>query len=470
MKAVKYGILILTVLLGALMPAAHALRVQGLFQALAWIAPLPFLPARRGFIRRGCQLMLLGGALVTVNTMFQIIAEYQRMGRPWHLSAWTLSGAALLSLLAAWALEHPFFATSRHPGRTDIEPSPKPASRQPEPVPLTPSSMPPQPSSVTGASLFAGILAFLGLAMVQLNVRPPMLLAERFLYGAGWLEAALLALYAGFVAEALATPGRSSRTRRRIWGFFSFVFFAQLALGLAGFDRFLMSGALHLPVPALIVAGPLYRGEGFFMLILFAATVLLAGPAWCSHLCYIGAWDCAMAFRKKRPAVIPAWVRRSRILLACVVFATAISLRILGVPAYWAVLFGAGFGLLGVGVMIFASRRAGVMTHCTGYCPMGLLSGLWGKLSPWRLRIRDCTQCGSCAAVCRYDALRPADLAARRPGISCSLCLDCVDRCPKSEMGLTFFGRATLAGIPARALFAGLLAALHAVFLGVARL
>ena len=45
-----------------------------------------------------------------------------------------------------------------------------------------------------------------------------------------------------------------------------------------------MTGKLHLPVPALIVAGPVYRGSVGFMLILFLCTILLVGPAWCSHL------------------------------------------------------------------------------------------------------------------------------------------------------------------------------------------
>jgi len=458
MKTVKYGILILAVILGALIPAAHAFRWQGLPVALAWLVPVLFLLTRRDFVRRACQILMLAGVLATVYSMAQFIAERQAMGIAWHRLAWILSGAALLPALAAWALEHPLFA----------------AFRKPVLVPLTPSAMSSSLGySTTGASLLACVLTFAGLAMVmaQRNIPAPMLLAERFLHGAGWIETVLLALYAGFVAKALATPGRSPRVRRRIWGLFSLVFFGQLALGLAGFERFLMTGTLHLPVPALIVAGPLYRGAGFFMLILFGVTVILAGPAWCSHLCYIGAWDSVMAFGKKRPAAAPAWMRRARIILAGLVFAAAWSLRLLGVPTHWAIFLGAGFGLLGVTVMVFVSRRIGVMAHCSGFCPMGLMSGLLGKLSPWRLRIRsDCSQCGVCSTACRYDALRPEDLAAKRPGVSCSLCLDCLERCPRSEMRLTLFGRETLAKIPVRLFFAGLLAALHAIFLGVARI
>jgi hypothetical protein len=40
------------------------------------------------------------------------------------------------------------------------------------------------------------------------------------------------------------------------WTFFSVVFFAQLVLGLAGMPSMLMTGELHAPVPALILAGP----------------------------------------------------------------------------------------------------------------------------------------------------------------------------------------------------------------------
>ena len=82
---------------------------------------------------------------------------------------------------------------------------------------------------------------------------------------------------------------------------FSIIFFSQLILGVVGLEKLLMTGKLHLPVPALIAAGPLFRGTGFFMAILFTFSVLLVGPAWCSWLCYIGAWDNYAAKFKKIP-------------------------------------------------------------------------------------------------------------------------------------------------------------------------
>lgn len=63
------------------------------------------------------------------------------------------------------------------------------------------------------------------------------------------------------------------RTRARL--LFSIVFFGQL-LGILVNPVFLMTGKQHLPVPAIILAGPLYRLEGLFMPILFLSTLLLA--------------------------------------------------------------------------------------------------------------------------------------------------------------------------------------------------
>jgi len=127
----------------------------------------------------------------------------------------------------------------------------------------------------------------LTLGFARHMVSLPILLADRFFPGWGWLQIFLLGLYATWVGKKFISSDKTSRMRSKIWGFFSLVFFAQLILGLAGIQEMLMTGKLHLPVPALIVAGPLYRGSGFFMLILFTVTVLLVGPAWCSYLCYI---------------------------------------------------------------------------------------------------------------------------------------------------------------------------------------
>ena len=128
----------------------------------------------------------------------------------------------------------------------------------------------------------AFILTAAILTLARHKAPVPLLLGERFFPASGPFWTVCFALYAGILAEWLLGP-QSARARSLAWTFFSLVFFVQLALGLAGWSRFLMTGTLHLPVPALILSGPLYRGEGFFMLILFGASLLLLGSAWYSH-------------------------------------------------------------------------------------------------------------------------------------------------------------------------------------------
>jgi len=190
-----------------------------------------------------------------------------------------------------------------------------------------------------------------------------------------------------------------------------------------------------------------------------------------SHLCYIGAWDDVCSRRgPKIPPVLPRrWTVGGRLATLALTCGGALALRFLGVPGLTAVWLAAGFGLAGVGVMLFASRRLGAMAHCTAFCPIGLLGNVLGRLMPWRMGISldTCTRCGSCARACRYSALTPLEIEAGRPGLSCTLCGDCVGACPHDSMHYRFPG---LSPATARAAFLTLVAALHAVFLGVARI
>ena len=129
---------------------------------------------------------------------------------------------------------------------------------------------------------------------------------------------------------------------------------------------------------------------------------------------------------------------------------------------------GVGFGILGIAVMVGISTRKGTMVHCTVYCPLGLLSVILGKLSPFRLRIGDsCTDCGRCSGTCRYNALRMNRIKKRKPGLNCTLCGDCLSAC---KDGALSYGFLRLSPKTSRHLFLVLVVSLHAVFLGVARI
>jgi polyferredoxin len=298
----------------------------------------------------------------------------------------------------------------------------------------------------------------------------PVLLADRWLPGTGLLQIMVLGIYACIIGHVLLRSPHIGPIRSRIWSLFSVLFFAQLGLGLAGMETMLMTGELHLPVPALIVAGPVYRGEGLFMPILYTATILLVGPAWCSWLCYIGAWDGWAAGRKKGARhPVPKWathILRPAILLLIV--GTALLLRKYNAPVGLAFGLALGFGLAGVGVMVFLSSRTGYMIHCTVFCPIGLISNLAGRINPWRLRIdAECTRCRLCSRTCRYSALERQDLENGRPGLTCTLCGDCVGQCPQGLIGYRFPG---LNSKQARISFIILIISIHTLFLGVARI
>lgn len=318
------------------------------------------------------------------------------------------------------------------------------------------------------AVVSAVILTASLLTIVQIVVERPMLMAERLLPGTGWIEIVMLSLYAGFLVPKILDPKTSVRWRTILWLTFSVIFFSQLLLGILGFSRFLMSGSLHFPIPALIIAGPVYRGENFFMPILFGSTLLFIGPAWCSYFCYLGGWDFLASQQLKRPQTPSNWRRPLQIAVLIVVVAGALALRLFEAPVSVVIWLVSLFGVGAVFVMLFFSRRRGSMLHCTTYCPVGLVANIAGKISPFRLRIDDsCTGCQKCSMVCRYDALRPEHIQRKKPGLSCTLCGDCLSSCHNKDIHYSFPG---LSAQAAQRLFVIMVVSFHAVSIGVARI
>lgn len=318
--------------------------------------------------------------------------------------------------------------------------------------------------------VYSFIVVFSLLAVIQVKLKSPrpMLMVERYFPGWGWIEVLLASAYAFWLTTRMQDVNASPLWRRRAWRLFSAVFFGQLLFGLMGAQKFLMTGKLHLPVPAMILAGPLYRGKITFMLILFLSTVLLAGPAWCSHLCYFGTWDDAAATRRRRPGPLPPWRQALRVTILILVITSALGCSALGVPAGPATLLGTFFGIAGVAVMLSWSKKSGQMTHCLTICPVGLLADWLGQVNPFRVRLGPgCDGCGACATACRYDALRPEDIRRRKPGLSCSLCGDCLRACPAGAIHYRF---CSLRPRAARTVFVVVLVSIHSLFLVLARI
>lgn len=315
-------------------------------------------------------------------------------------------------------------------------------------------------------SVLAGLLTLLIVIPAELKTPYPMLILGRFFPNGSYVEIGILTLYASILAWFIYEPNIHKKIRPIIWSLFSIVFFGQLFLGLIGFEQFLMTGKLHPPIPAVIIAGPIFRGgEGLFMVILTGITVALLGSTWCSHLCYFGSIDLWGSKIKKVPEKLPKWRHFARVLILVLVLLVAVLLGFLQVPAIIAGLISIIFGFLGLGINLFISRKFGIMAHCTVYCPLGFVINLLGKLNPFRIKIADsCTKCGACTKVCRYQSLEPIHIERKSPGFTCSLCGDCISVCKQNSLGYHFLG------FKSRILFIAIVAAVHSSFLGLARI
>lgn len=312
------------------------------------------------------------------------------------------------------------------------------------------------------------LLTAILLSFVQLKVENPLLLLERFIPGGGWVEILLIGLYGAVVAYHMQDPKKVQPWRKFTWLVFSVVFFAQLLLGLLGNERFLMTGKLHLPVPMMILAGPVYRGHISVMTLLFISTVILSGPAWCSHLCYFGAIDgVASGSATRKGPIRNKWALKTTVVLLVVV--AAILLRWMKVPVLTATLIAGGFGVIGLGMILLVSRKEGRMVHCTAYCPIGTIVNLVRFINPFRMRIDDnsCTDCMACTRFCKYDALNLGDIQARKPGLSCTLCGDCISSCSSGSIQYKFPG---LSPGTARNLYLLITISLYASTLALARI
>jgi ferredoxin-type protein NapH len=311
------------------------------------------------------------------------------------------------------------------------------------------------------------VLVFILLGFVQVKTERPLILAERFITGGGWIEIFFIGIYGAFVAWMMQDRNNVPRWRTITWTVFSAVFFAQLILGLSGLEKFLMTGKLHLPIPMMIAAGPVYRGHLSVMTILFLSTVILTGPAWCSHLCYFGAFDNLASKGKtaRGPLKNKAAIKGTFFFL---VIAGAIILRWLNVPVIASTIAAVSFGVAGVFIMIILSHKMKKMVHCTIYCPIGTIVNVIKPVNPFRMYIdKSCTLCMHCTTYCKYDALNQADIRKGKPGITCTYCGDCLAGCSSNSIRYKFFN---FDPEKARNLYLILTITLHSAFLALARI
>lgn len=314
-------------------------------------------------------------------------------------------------------------------------------------------------------AVFTTVTIILG--AIQHFVSTPMLIAERFVKNAGWIQVILIAFYASLVAYKMADRKQRSKWRMYSWFLFTIIFYLQLMAGVFIDDIFLLTGKLHIPVPAMIIAGPIYRFQLSVMSLLFISTIILSGPSWCSHLCYFGALDNLFASKKKNRKSIKN-KRSIKLTILSLTIAVTLLFKWLNIDTFLATIVGIGVGVVGLLVMILLSYREGKMVHCTAFCPVGTVVNYTSKINPFRLYIdSNCTECQKCTAFCNYDALNLKDILSKKPDFSCTLCGDCLSSCHTNSINYKF---AAIKGPRAEKIYLIITVSLHAIFLAMGRI
>ena len=296
-----------------------------------------------------------------------------------------------------------------------------------------------------------------------------MLLLERLMPYGGWIEIFFVSIYGAFIGFKMQSVENAPKWRLISWSVFSVVFFSQLFLGILVNDVFLLTGKLHLPIPAMMISGPIYRTQFSIMTILFLSTILLSGPAWCSQLCYFGAMD-GLAARRKQARVQP-YMRKILPIKGALLFlivSVTILLRWLEIQPLIAAVSGLAIGVLGLLLMVFVSGRSGEMFHCVVYCPIATLVNFLKFINPFRIRIDNtCTECMRCSRVCKYQALAVNNIKAGKPGITCTYCGDCLSACRENSIRYKIFKASPET---ARWIYLLITITLHTTFLALGRI
>ncbi len=443
-----YAGTVLPVILSFLLGAAHFWRAgfYGLSCALlAWGLLLSV--ARAAWVRMltGVFLLLLAARWTWVCG--ELVQLRLIMGEPWIRLACILLGVVAWTLFSAYLVQRPVMKEkyAKH---------------------------------TTTAKYSAWAFALVALLFFCLDrFAPHMLLMHRIAPGFGFMQGFLLSCWAAYVVRLLSHAQTKRQTRMRIWRIFSLVFFGQLALGLVGYSIFLLSGELHLPIPGIILAAPLFRGEGYFMLGLFAVSVFLVGSAWCSYLCYFGVWDATCAEHRrtkpvpKIPPKLATFLPWSAPLFFVLTVAAALFLRLWHVPMQAVLALGLLLGLLLFPALVFLTNKYGFSGYCVAVCPLGVLATRLRFLHPWRIRFTaECTYCQQCVKSCTYRALDAQALQNKKPYATCTLCGNCLAVCKHQGCYLDFAWCPCIGGTRewAHAVFSVLITVMHSVFLGVA--
>lgn len=321
-------------------------------------------------------------------------------------------------------------------------------------------------------SVLIFIISFISLFFLGQINRPQLLIGKLFWGNNGLLiQCFIISTYSYFLFNKMINVTLSQKWRNISWTLFSIIFFLQLFLGIFVSKQFLLTGELHFPIPAIIVAGPIYRGSNFFMPILLLSTVLISGSSWCSYFCYIGPLDMIVSKlkRSKNNSIKVqgslAKSLRPHNLISIIIL--PLILKAFGLNTNFTIYLVLIY-IIATSLFIYRSYNSKKMIHCSKFCPIGLLVNFVSKLSPFKISINNsCSKCMKCIKSCKYDALSKQSIQSKSTLFNCTLCGDCVSSCGNNSIEYNVF---KLRGKKARTVYIFIIVWIHTIFLAVARI
>ena len=213
-------------------------------------------------------------------------------------------------------------------------------------------------------------------------------------------------------------------------------------------------------IPGVAVKDPLMYGNlaTYFFWVLWIMGVvflgLLFGRLWCT-VCPLG-WLNGVVTRFGLQRPLPYWLRNF-VPVTLTLVALQLAVYLLTVhryPDYTARLLVLMLLLTVVCGLLFRQRA-----FCSLFCPAGAVLGLYARVAPWQLRVRETATCAACSkkrcvsgeSYWQEYRLGPARLFwyRRRPdcpvdlvpaeicdSATCSLCLHCAQNCDKDNLRL----------------------------------
>jgi ferredoxin len=196
---------------------------------------------------------------------------------------------------------------------------------------------------------------------------------------------------------------------------------------------------------------------------LWLVVTLVLGQAWCSWACVYGGLDSAFSRLSRRPRLkwrrlpkgvrdAPAAVLVAMLLLSLVTLQPIFCLWMCPLKLSTGFLDPttrirmaqlAIFSGLGVVFLIVLPWLTKKRAFCGLVCPFGAWQAFFGRLNPYRVRIRaeGCIQCRRCIMACPTFAIDEEGLKSHQVSPYCNRCGECMDACPTGVIDYALAGK-----------------------------